>query len=64
MAMDRQTIALIKKECYQAAVKLVDLTTEETNFVKLHQLSTELSKVLYDAVAEHMSVKDSGEQSK
>lgn len=58
MAIDRQSIALIKKECYQAAVKIVDLTTEETNFVKLHQLSTDLSKVLYDAVARHYGTED------
>jgi len=58
MAVDVERIALIKKECYQAAVKMVDLTTEETNFVRLHKLSTALSHVIFTAVSGHLELDD------
>lgn len=51
-----ETIALLKKECYQAAVKMVDLTSDETNFVRLHELSTALSNALFEAATAHLGL--------
>ncbi|MBL28106.1 MAG: hypothetical protein CMM50_11230 [Rhodospirillaceae bacterium] len=46
--------AHIKKECYQAAVKIVDLTSKDDNFVELHKKSTALAKVLFEATRSHL----------
>ena len=57
-SVNAQTIALLKKECYQSAVKMVDLTSNETNFVAMHKLSTDLAQVVYDAVSKHLKIED------
>ena len=58
MPIDAQTKALLKKECYQSAVRVVDLVTEENNFAKLHDMSSALSKTIYDAVVAHLKIAD------
>ena len=54
MPIDDQTKALLKKECYQSAVRVVDLVSDDSNLAKLHDMSRDLSEAIYDAVLAHL----------
>ncbi len=58
MPIDVQTRALLKKECYQSAVRVVDLVSDDSNLTKLHDMSRDLSQAIYDAVAAHLKIED------
>lgn len=58
MPIDAQTKALLKKECYQSAVRVVDLVSGDSNLAKLHDMSSDLSQAIYDAVAAHLKIED------
>jgi len=57
---DVDVSAHVKKECYQAAVKIIDLTSPENNFVELHRKSTALAKILFEAAKGHLDNLDKG----
>lgn len=50
MVIDAQTKALLKKECYQSAVRIVDLASDDSDLASLHDMSRDLSRAFYDAV--------------
>jgi hypothetical protein len=46
MLIDAQTKALLKKECYQSAVRVVDLVSDDSNLASLHDMSRDLAQAL------------------
>jgi hypothetical protein len=58
MPIDAQTKALLKKECYQSAVRVADLVSEDSNLASLHDMSRDLSQVIYDAVLTHLKIEN------
>ena len=58
MPIDVQTNALLKKECYQSAVRIVDLVSDDSNLAKLHDMSRDLSEAIYDAVVAHLKTEN------
>ncbi len=58
MPIDTQTKALLKKECYQSAVRVVDLVSDDSNLATLHDMSRDLSQAFYDAVVAHLKIED------
>lgn len=58
MPIDAQTKALLKKECYQCAVRVVDLVSDDNNLASLHDMSRDLSQAFYDAVAAQLKLEN------
>ncbi len=58
MAIDAQTKALLKKECYQSAVRIVDLASDDSDLASLHDMSRDLSQAFYDAVVAQLKLEN------
>ncbi len=58
MAIDAQTKALLKKECYQSAVRIVDLASDDSDLASLHDMSRDLSRAFYDAVVAQLKLEN------
>ncbi len=58
MPIDAQTKALLKKECYQSAVRIVDLVSDDGNLASLHDMSRDLSRAFYDAAVAQMKLEN------
>ena len=58
MVIDAQTKALLKKECYQSAVRIVDLASDDSNLASLHDMSRDLSQAFYDAVVAQLKLEN------
>lgn len=56
MPIDAQTKALLKKECYQSAVRIVDLASDDSNLASLHDMSRDLSQAFYNAVVAQLKL--------
>ena len=44
--------ALLKKECYQSAVRVVDLVSDDSNLASLHDMSRDLAQA-FEVVPEN-----------
>ena len=58
MPIDAQTKALLKKECYQSAVRIVDLASDDSNLASLHDMSRDLSQAFYEAVVAQLKLEN------
>ncbi len=58
MVIDAQTKALLKKECYQSAVRIVDLASDDSDLASLHDMSRDLSRAFYDAVVAQLKLEN------